>query len=220
MVAAGIGAKSVIEGPPPRRCPILLRQTAFNAVEEQVAFPAEDGRVELGSHTARFGEVEQRGAALTPAGRELYDACLAEEQASCSPTDGRAPALYQDALRQAFQRFPDDWNTLVERELVYCRFVAADDAGAGTLTQVETSDPLAAVRAGRLRAEAITYEDFLPVSAAGIFRSNLGDDGRDAGAGVRESSQAAFEEALGRTVIDPHSLYRVEQAESLRSLVS
>ncbi len=26
-----------------------------------------------GTHTARFGEIEQRGVALTPKGRQLYD---------------------------------------------------------------------------------------------------------------------------------------------------
>ena len=31
-----------------------------------------------GTHTARFGEIEQRGVALTPKGRELYDSLLAK----------------------------------------------------------------------------------------------------------------------------------------------
>ncbi len=29
-----------------------------------------------GTHTARFGEIEQRGVALTPKGRQLYDDLL------------------------------------------------------------------------------------------------------------------------------------------------
>jgi uncharacterized glyoxalase superfamily metalloenzyme YdcJ len=36
MPRRGISAKAVVEGPPSRRCPILLRQTSFKALEEAV----------------------------------------------------------------------------------------------------------------------------------------------------------------------------------------
>lgn len=61
MPAHQIPPKAVIEGPPPRRCPILLRQTSFKALEEDVSFFATDGQIIQGHHTARFGEIEQRG---------------------------------------------------------------------------------------------------------------------------------------------------------------
>ena len=68
---------------------------------------------------------------------------------------------------------------------------------------------------GFMRADPIVYEDFLPVSAAGIFQSNLGDtaagDARPAGA------REAFEAALGRAVRDEIELYAAAQADSLRS---
>ncbi|MBP5059358.1 VOC family protein, partial [Pseudomonas chlororaphis] len=38
MPAHGITPKAVIEGPPRRECPILLRQTSFKALEEAVSF--------------------------------------------------------------------------------------------------------------------------------------------------------------------------------------
>ncbi|HEV7814739.1 MAG TPA: VOC family protein, partial [Janthinobacterium sp.] len=38
MPLRGIAPKAVIEGPPRRACPILLRQTSFKALEESVAF--------------------------------------------------------------------------------------------------------------------------------------------------------------------------------------
>ena len=59
----------------PRKCPILLRQTSFKALEEPVSFQSADGGWTTGSHTARFGEIEQRGIALTPKGSALYDGC-------------------------------------------------------------------------------------------------------------------------------------------------
>ncbi|NHN23202.1 DUF1338 family protein, partial [Bacillus amyloliquefaciens] len=83
--------KAVVEGPPPRAVPILLRQTSFKAIEEDVVFPGD----QPGQHTARFGEIEQRGAALTPAGRALYDRLL--EQARTG-TDGS----YAERLATAF----------------------------------------------------------------------------------------------------------------------
>lgn len=72
MPVKGIAPKAVVEGPPTRRHPILLRQTSFKALREKVIFGDQQG----GSHTARFGEIEQRGAALTPKGRQLYDQLL------------------------------------------------------------------------------------------------------------------------------------------------
>ncbi len=73
MSAYGITPKAVIEGPPRRDVPILLRQTSFKALEESIRFAGDT----QGRHTARFGEIEQRGVALTPDGRALYDRLLA-----------------------------------------------------------------------------------------------------------------------------------------------
>lgn len=168
MQAEGLPAKEVIEGPPTRTCPILLRQTSFHALHEPIRFL--DG-VD-GGHTARFGEIEQRGVALTPKGRALYDTCLNEARAN--------KALpYTEALSAAFARFPDDWATLQAEGLAY----------------FYNNDP----------ARPVIYEDFLPVSAAGIFKSNLG--GGDSGAEELIGSQKEFESALGVQVFDSFSLY-------------
>ena len=72
MPDVGITPKDVIEGPPRRQWPILLRQTSFKALEESIDFADHHD----GTHTARFGEIEQRGVALTPRGRALYDQLL------------------------------------------------------------------------------------------------------------------------------------------------
>lgn len=77
MPKRGITPKAVIEGLPRRKCPILLRQTSFKALDERIEFKAGDGGSVQGTHTARFGEIEQRGIALTPKGRALYDELLA-----------------------------------------------------------------------------------------------------------------------------------------------
>ena len=156
MAEAGMEIKDTIEGPPRRNAPILLRQTAFKALTEAVEFKTSEGW-ETAHHTARFGEIEQRGAALTPTGRALYDKCLAAKD---------------------FSSFPDTQADLQSKNLAYF-----DSAGT-----------------------TLTYEDFLPVSAAGIFKSNL----REAEESETQSAtgnQADFERALGRSVLNMFDLY-------------
>jgi len=206
MVERGIPAKDVIEGPPPRRCPILLRQTSFLALNEPIQFVGTTPVT--GSHTARFGEIEQRGCALTRKGRALYDALLAE-------------SLQGDS--DAFARFPDDWTQLRRAGLAYCRYrVGANAAALGEPPLDASADDL--VEGGWLDAQPLTYEDFLPVSAAGIFRSNLratGSVGYQAN-GTAGGNQPAFEAALGCPVYDEFELYAAiqaaSQAESVASL--
>ena len=63
-------------------------------------------------------------------------------------------------------------------------------------------------------AQPITYEDFLPVSAAGIFQSNLGGDAQTRSHG--NASRNAFEQALGREVLNEFSLYEEAELRSKR----
>jgi len=186
MLRRGIQAKAHIEGPPRRDVPILLRQTSFRALTEAVRFTDQPAD-EVGSHTARFGEIEQRGAALTPKGRALYDQLLA---AALAP-DSMA---YPERLTAAMAAFPDNLDRMVEEELIYVRQRQDEN--------------------GRSRLEPITYEDFLPVSAAGIFQSNLGEQARKTY--DTASSQTVFEAALGRAVEDPFLLYEAIQSASMR----
>ena len=77
MSARGIEMIDRIQGPPRTsegRPDVLLRQTSFRALAEPRTFREPDGSVVDGALQVRFGEVEQRGVALTPAGRDRYDA--------------------------------------------------------------------------------------------------------------------------------------------------
>lgn len=212
MLARGIDAKAVIEGPPPRRCPILLRQTSFKALEETVQFPSGDAG-DAGTHTARFGEIEQRGLALTAKGRALYDQLLA--QARDSGGAGSTGQDYPTRLAAAFSAFPDDHDTLRREGLGYYRY-ALTDAGRDTPAAVGDLPAEALIAAGLASADPIVYEDFLPVSAAGIFQSNLGGDEQRAYAA--HANRDAFEQALGMKVEDEFAIYERLQAESLASL--
>jgi uncharacterized glyoxalase superfamily metalloenzyme YdcJ len=191
--------KDHIEGPPRRQVPILLRQTAYKALTESVSF---DGGVQE-YHTARFGEIEQRGVALTPAGRALYDAALDRmEEARAAGSSLDLESLYRD--------LPDDLEELRRRGLVHVEYHAAvhppEDRQAANLEQC--------LAEGLVAFRALRYEDFLPVSAAGIFASNLGESGARQPS-RSPHSQAQLEDILGCSILSADALYAAREARSL-----
>jgi uncharacterized glyoxalase superfamily metalloenzyme YdcJ len=94
--------------------------------------------------------------------------------------------------------------------------MSRDDRNVAFQTQhVELRELIAA---GVLVPEPIVYEDFLPRSAAGIFRSNLaGESTRDAGRTAPEYDLARLAGVLGVTVHDPMDLYAAQQDASLQA---
>jgi uncharacterized glyoxalase superfamily metalloenzyme YdcJ len=217
MPKRGITPKAVIEGPPRRNCAILLRQTSFKALEETVAFKSAAGGTVAGAHTARFGEIEQRGAALTPKGRKIYDDLLASVRGEVQVGSSGANASgYATELAQRFKTLPDDWSTLRAEGLAFFRY-SAPRAGIEAVRRDNLPRSIEALIAnGYLRFDPIIYEDFLPVSAAGIFRSNLGGDAQQYHHGER-ANRALFEEALGQPVLDEFDLYARAEKASLEA---
>ena len=72
------------------------------------------------------------------------------------------------------------------------------------------------VEAGVLVPEPIVYEDFLPRSAAGIFQSNLTDEGtRDDDLLGTPYDMEKLSEVIGRPIADPTQLYEAQQSASL-----
>ena len=152
MQQEGMQSIKTIQGPPRRKAPILLRQTSFRALTETTLFPDKEGNLTEGGHTARFGEIEQRGVALTPKGRALYDLLLdAVIQAGPSEAAPHYAQRYPEVLNKIFSLLPDDYEILNKEKLAFFYDKNTD------------------------HIIPITYEDFLPFSAVGIFKSNLGD---------------------------------------------
>ncbi|KAL6245543.1 hypothetical protein RBB50_007542 [Rhinocladiella similis] len=219
MKAEGLAIKSRIEGPPARKYPILLRQTSFLALCEQTSFRVK-GSTSLtpGSHKARFGEIEQRGAALTAKGRNLYDILLTEalEAMALAETDA------EDSFKQVFSKFPDDWETMLRRGLVFfecrCTSSARDRTSSGSSTRVPLSK---LVEEGVIQTVPVTYEDFLPFSAAGIFRSNLYSASKENTCGFEPfEDRKGLEAALGCEICDSQSVYADSQRRSLEKCAS
>ncbi|KTC46145.1 hypothetical protein AO262_06030 [Pseudomonas fluorescens ABAC62] len=213
MPGKGITPKAVIEGPPRRKCPILLRQTSFKALNEAIAFTDSQG-----SHSARFGEIEQRGVALTPKGRALYDQLLnaARDALGAVPNESNA-THYMQLMEQHFQAFPDHHGQMREQGLAYFRYFPSEKglAARGHADQPRTLESL--IAAGHVDVEPLVYEDFLPVSAAGIFQSNLGEAAQSHY--TAPSNRAQFEKALGRETLDELKLYGETQQRSMDACI-
>jgi uncharacterized glyoxalase superfamily metalloenzyme YdcJ len=164
---SGLGVEMIdrVQGPPKLGTDVLLRQTSFRALAEPRRFREADGSVVDSALTVRFGEVECRGIALSPAGMELYD--------DLRGADAETWALKLPGTEEGLREAGLAWFT-------------AD-------------------------GEPIVYEDFLPRSAAGIFRSNLTGNGTrsDEEQGVHRD-RAWMAEQLERTVHDPQDLYAAQ----------
>jgi uncharacterized glyoxalase superfamily metalloenzyme YdcJ len=216
MRVAGMMVKDRLEGPPSRRCPILLQQTSFLALEERMIFPRSNAKPTSGFHKARFGEIEERGAAATAEGRKLYDDLLDEAIRKWSESPGAESSDYGHVLSETFRQYPDSWEELSRRRLAYFTFRPTEDARIRDFSNNITRDEL--VDKGLLSFHPITYEDFLPLSAAGIFQSNL-RGGITSHCSAKWMSampnKINFEAALGREILDQHDIYGQMQRASL-----
>jgi uncharacterized glyoxalase superfamily metalloenzyme YdcJ len=221
MEARNIPPKDNIEGPPPRKCPILLRQTSFKALTEKVSFTNDNGKGKMGEHKARFGEIEQRGVALTQKGQDLYNELLGKTRKAIggSPTAENVKE-YNQLLAENFKAFPDNYSQLQSEELAYFHyFTTAKIKNIPTNKVYTKEDVNELLKDGYLTIEPMVYEDFLPVSAAGIFASNLGtDDAKREYEGT--SNQSLFENDLGEPVYILMKWYEDMQNETIEKCLA
>lgn len=210
------GFKDSTEGPC-QDTPVLLRQDAYKALSEPVTFTQADGTQVHAAHTARFGEIEQRFYATTPAGRQLYDDCLAEAERQLAAA-GLAPHQWREReaiLAAAFHPFPKTLPELYQQGLVFVRFrpTVTGWERAGSLPPLDLVDLIAE---GFVTYDGLRYEDFLPVSAAGIFASNLNQYGTQATAASRPVYvQTDLEAILQHPIVDAMAEAAALQRRSL-----
>jgi len=126
-----------------------------------------------------------------------------------------AGASYAKRLEHAFGAFPDDLDILRRQGLAFFCY-AVTEAGRAAAGRAAEPDLESWIKADWVSAEPILYEDFLPVSAAGIFQSNLGAG--ETRMQAVQASRDAFEAALGAPVLDEMALYEAEQANSLEDV--
>jgi uncharacterized glyoxalase superfamily metalloenzyme YdcJ len=194
-----------------------LRQTSFKALEEAVSFPDGEGGWKTGSHTARFGEIEQRGIALTPKGRGLYDRLLDQTRKLVRPAaDGSNAREYEAALDGTFGAFPDNWAQIRTEGLGYFSYSLTPKATGAEFGSVPDLETL--IADGFVRFDPVVYEDFLPVSAAGIFQSNLGDGAQHEF--VASPNQTRFEADLGASVLNEFDHYAAIEKASIEACLA
>ncbi len=217
------GFKDFTEGPA-GDTPILLRQDAYKALTEPVVFRQDDGSTVESAHTARFGEIEQRFYATTPMGRKLYDECLA----ATDSLKEKNPALkndytaYQEAYAACFAPFPQTLPELLAQKLVYGQYIPSEAGiAAAKKGSIQTTDLCELAQRGLIHLQGLRYEDFLPISAAGIFASNLGQYGTKSTAAEKPAyQQEALEKIMGREIVDPNVTYEAVEARSILDLYS
>ncbi len=210
MTERGLTMIDKIQGPPRWDGPdVLLRQTSFRALAEPRVFREADGSITTGTLRVRFGEVEARGIALTTAGRALYDELIVAADAEHGPA-----RTWQDAANRVWtKRFPDSEAALAEAGLAHFTYSAAPTRPQGATAPTGVRELLAQ---GWITAEPIVYEDFLPRSAAGIFQSNLSDEGsRNDDVAGTHYDRGWLSEVIGSPVDEPEELYRRQSEASL-----
>lgn len=214
------GFKDITEGPS-EDTPVFLRQDAYRALSEQVTFTNPDGSTVEATHTARFGEIEQRFYACTPEGRALYDRCLAAAEAdpmldSDLPTSD--PVAYEAAYARHFAPFPKTLRELLAKGLVFGLYSPTQRGLSGRTAHgsIDTVDLVQLLDRGLIKVEGLRYEDFLPVSAAGIFASNLNQYGTVSTATARPKyARQMLEDVIGGPIVDVDALYRGQEAASI-----
>jgi uncharacterized glyoxalase superfamily metalloenzyme YdcJ len=221
MHARGIDMIDAIQGPPRWEGPdLLLRQTSFRALAEQRRFREADGQVRCGDVRVRFGEVESRGIAVTPAGRRLYDELITATERAI--TDGGLASITAEGRNEVAAHIWRRRVPLTETQL------AAEDLAYFTFHVDDAHRPRGATPPHDLRSlldqrwilpEPVVYEDFLPKSAAGIFQSNLTCDGyRDDTQAVAQIDAEWLEGTLETALHDPDDLYRYIRDRSLATV--
>ncbi len=209
MGERGVEMIDAIQGPPRWAGPdLLLRQTSFRALAEPRRFRDPRGAITPGSLRVRFGEVEARGIAATPRGRELYERLSADaDRLAADIARGAAvgAAHRGDIAASLWNRHvPGTERELARVDLAYFTYavIGTRPAGAPPTTLHDL------VEQGWVSQDPIVYEDFLPRSAAGIFQSNLDSAGRrDADQSGAARGAGWLAGVLDRTLHDPYTLY-------------
>jgi uncharacterized glyoxalase superfamily metalloenzyme YdcJ len=208
------GFKEFTEGPGPDT-PILLRQDAYKALTEPVIFHEPDGTTVSSGHTARFGEIEQRFYATTRSGRAIYDECLEKiEKIRSSSSDSKNGSSFEDTSLKVFEVFPNSLEGLLKESLVYACY-SPTPLGIAKAGTIDTCDFGSLCEQGYIERIGQRYEDFLPVSAAGIFASNLNQYGTARTATKKPYyCKEQLEAIMGKCIVDIDAVYERIDAQS------
>jgi uncharacterized glyoxalase superfamily metalloenzyme YdcJ len=209
MQRRGIKTIPVWQGPVGKD--FILRQTSCLAPPVKLKFPNGDGSFEVAEYQETFVEFEERLQALTPKGRERFEALFdqGKDALKLKESDVGYAEHYYSVMREALSSFPSNMHTLWDEGLAYFTF---EIAGKEASTSGEDLDAL--IASGAVKLVPQQYEDFFGPAATNIFNSNIGlEDVSNVGV-AKPDSQATFEKALGREVVNMYDYYQQIQDAS------
>jgi uncharacterized glyoxalase superfamily metalloenzyme YdcJ len=216
MLRRGIKTIPVWQGPVGKD--VILRQTSCLAPPVTLKFPNGDGTFEEADYQETFVEFEERLQALTPQGREKFEALFDEGKNALQlkESDPGYAEHYYEVMQNALASFPSDYRVLWEQGLAYFTFEVNHAPQASLPANGNVIHEL-------LKRDAIhlvpqQYEDFFGPAATNIFNSNIGlEDVSNVGI-AKPDSQKSFEDALGREVVNMYDYYEQIQEASKKGV--
>ena len=207
MVRRGIKTIPVWQGPVGKD--VILRQTSCLAPPVTLKFPNGDGTFVEAEYQETFVEFEERLQALTPQGRELFEALFdqGKNALKLKESDPGYASHYYEVMGDALAGFPSDPRELWKQRLAYFTFEVRQPVAARLPAHAngEVMDEL--LELGAIRLVPQQYEDFFGPAATNIFNSNIGlEDVSNVGIS-KPDSQRTFEAALGREVVNMYDYY-------------
>lgn len=208
MLRRGIKTIPVWQGPVGKD--VVLRQTSCLAPPITLKFPNGDGTFTESQYQETFVEFEERLQAPTPKGRELFEGMFDNGKQALTLKEGETGFAehYYEVMRTALADYPEDSLKLWKEQLAYFTFEVAEGAKA------DSQDFDTLIANGVIRLIPQQYEDFFGPAATNIFNSNIGLEGVSNVGIAKPDSQAAFEAALGREVVNMYDYYDAIQAKS------
>lgn len=176
----------------------ILRMEKNQSVNDYLALINETlktHKLVLIEHKARFGEIESRHVALTQPGETLYQKLKSENK---------------------FEHdFPKTHEQMFEQNLAY--YTVEVNPNKKLDHKLVNTDLNFLVKNQYVTLVPQTYEDFLAVSAAGIFKSNLSNGVQNLQHKTKQSSDdnhLLLEKAMGTKILSRHDLALAEQTRS------
>lgn len=176
----------------------IIRMTKNQSVNDYLALINETLKTHtlvLIEHKARFGEIESRHVALTQEGENLYQKLKTENK---------------------FEHdFPKTHEEMFEQNLAY--YTVEVNPNKKLDDKPVNADLNFLVKNHYVTLIPQTYEDFLAVSAAGIFKSNLSNGVQNLQHKTKEGlddNRLLLEKAMGTKILSRHDLALAEQTRS------
>ena len=176
----------------------VIRMTKEQSVNDYLALVDEKlktHKLVLIEHKARFGEIESRHVALTLKGENLYKTLKEENK-------------FEDD-------FPKTHEAMFEQNLAY--YTVAVNPNKKLDNKPAKADLNFLVKNQYVTLLPQTYEDFLAVSAAGIFKSNLSNGVQNLQHKPKQNldeNRLLLEKAIGYKIFSRHDLALAEQTRS------